>query len=1604
MFKCKRTVCTLVLMLFCLGALLISGAAEEKGTDLSLPYRVSTASSVSSVQYTVTASEGGFLVDNGVDGTEYSDLSLAIDTIPSGAAVRLDGVSYDGTLYIRRDMTLLGELTLNDGSLIASSCSLTLDGVRLNFIGGSLLIKGAEVTMTGGEIASDTDGVVLDFSASDSFTMRGGTIATTGCAVVLKRGSASITSGEITSAASYAISSSAVLTLGGEPRLMGAVYDMYINEPLLASGAGCTLTDITILADMDISRGLSTPVVLNAGVVSYEDVRVFDMEYNEYSPRLIGECYGTLERDFLSVHLPYTLTLFDGSTKLSEYEYLRGEVPAKPTDPTREGYAFLGWYSDYSLKCAFSFSEGMSGDLNIFASFSLLPPAYDILPLDFIYDAKPRELALYGVSHPLDALGSFSYEWYKNDSAINAVGDRISVRYTGDSGSYKCKITFAYMGDFVSVTTPEVAVNISKRQIEAPKDISVEYTGAYQSPTLNTDGLYTVEQVSVRDVGAYTVEVLLTDSVNCEFSGISSASCSFIFEITRAKNSFDTAPTVGRAFVGAPPSVDARARFGEFYVEYFASGAWTASYPDEVGDYMLRAAVAPSQNYEGAYSVAVAFTVEADACVGIGITVSPLKTEYLAFEKVDLSGAEIFAGYLSGKRQTLSHSMITVNYNTGESLRVFDKSVTLSFEGVSLPLSVSVSPREYDTSRITLEKSSFTYSARPQRPTVSCDVVGLDGIALAYTVRGAATDVGTYSAYIDFSTESFNYITPKSMELSFEIIPMDVYATFGEVAFIYDKLPKVPSAHIVSATGDTVYLQVSGSATDAGEYVATAIAPNENYRILNPSVDFKIDKAQLDLSGVVWSCDEFDYDGEVHTVTLSCLPEGVSVVGYAGRSATEAGEYLATASLYYDTRNYISDGYLTHKYKINPIRYDLSGIAFLDATYTYDGSEKHPRLQGLIPKGHDGSSPELTFVGAPSDATDGTTVKITFVSNSKNYIAPDAVYATVRILPKQIEVVWSGLEFVYDGEAKLPLAYSPECTVTVFGDGIDAGSYIATAKPASSNFEIINPSVVFTVKRKRNAFLEQPSIVGGFAGDELHPLAAAKFGVVSFSYYEDISLLKPATLPLAAGSYYMVACVAEGKNYEGIISDPIPFTVTAVKPISLTARLRSSSLIAYRGLTGEDIEAFYLNNNGSSSEIPFGELTLSYQSADSPRVGDNELHVSAGGFSFSLSVNVLRADYDMSGVFWTVTRSVYNGEMVTSTLEGLPSGVSVSLYTSNTGKNAGVYPLCATLDYDSVNYNPPVLPAAYLTVEKRTVALPEDMVFVYDGQEKKLDLKNSEYYLGGVLCASSAGRYLLSVVLLDEENYRLDREGVSLIIEPRPITLRVTDENGSYIFESGNAVSNDNLGISTYEKDGIVYVSVQNTNYIAEIIPFDITQNESDTWIVLLIILIAMILGTLLYIAYIRRESILAFAGALRVRFFTKSHRGEPPTDSSPRSSTTLLATDARYADSAISDYLAKSLIRKGREAIYTTGNLKYTALLCDISRAFSSSDKVDINSLKAKGIVPEGCSYVRIEGGGVIDKALHITADSFSLTAVKMIALTGGTATKSRTRIKRKK
>ena len=916
---------------------------------------------------------------------------------------------------------------------------------------------------------------------------------------------------------------------------------------------------------------------------------------------------------------------------------------------------------------------------------------------------------------------------------------------------------------------------------------------------------------------------------------------------------------------------------------------------------------------------------------------------------------------------------------SGSSACSSDSSVSVSYGDCSVPIPVTVHPAEYDLSDIVFEDTEVVYNGQRHTAPVNATVVGKDGIPLLCKVSGGGIDVGEYSVTLSFTTESINYKLPSAVTKTLKINPLSLPVVYSDTEFIYDGSPKIPNATVIGAQGVPIKITLSGAATDAGEYIAYATLSDSNYTLTNTSVKFKILKADFDLSGIYWSEKDFTYDGTPHTVTIMGLPDGITLVGYANASFTDAGSYTAEAAITYDEKNYNTPAGLTHEWKINKADYVFSDFAFFDAEYVFDGLEHYPRVSGNAPVGYDGIALAYSFSRGVTHVAEGRQkVTVIFDSESKNYNTPSPLTAFVEITPKFIEVEWENLSFVYNASQQIPTARSAECKVKVTGSGVDAGDYTAFAISENSDYKISNNKIGFTILKANNLFTTELSATDIYEGDALSAFAKAFSGEVKYSFYKDKELAESVTFPLPVGTYYVIAEVEESKNYHSLKSAPVSFSVLEILPVELCVEFLEE-LVAMKRLSEHSVSVYLLNNNGSTTPLSKDELSVEYENGELLKAGDRMLKISAYGFSRELAISVKKSVVDLP----TLAPITYNGKVI------FPSELLSPL-------------------------------------------------FIHD-------------FSG----AKDAGEYAVHFALTDSDNYEF-RGGIStltLLINKAPITLEVNKNGSSYKLLYGIIFDGDELYEEYYESDGKVFLRINNPNYELTVIP---REEKNGAFYVLLMFLlgIVILLATLgLYIVFWKKERYGTSTNPINSN---EPHNSKPFSDSSlkqnnstvtkfnateklsnpimsPKKTSkpiskdlsnaksenekaengkkefpldppleTLLAVDESYANNLISDQVAKSLIAEDVTVVETDGKRRCILNLDTISESFSAGETVSINDFKRKGLIPSDARYVKILARGVIDKPITILANSFSLPAVKMIALTGGSAKRVRT-VKRK-
>lgn len=328
----------------------------------------------------------------------------------------------------------------------------------------------------------------------------------------------------------------------------------------------------------------------------------------------------------------------------------------------------------------------------------------------------------------------------------------------------------------------------------------------------------------------------------------------------------------------------------------------------------------------------------------------------------------------------------------------------------SMTATLIINPATINFEYTKLNNQSFVYDGNPH----SLVVVNMpSGIAYEY-INNSHIDVGNYEVSMTITYDERNYIIsgyePLKAILSITQAKIDMSGVkFQNKTFVYDSEPKtveisgtLPEFVEVLRYGNNTRTNV-GTSNAYVEFVVT----NPNYLpVENMSCELVITPKPVSVS---LKQNTFVYTGQSISVEVyvTGIIDGEQVeLSILNGVNTNAGNYVAdVVSLGNDNYYVLSSKHLA--YEIKKADIDMSGIAFVDTTYTFDGKSHVPELQGTLPQGL-----TYTLLNANNLVNVGSyDVVCKFNVTNRNYNIPSELEATLTIEPKPILVEF----YNYDG-------------------------------------------------------------------------------------------------------------------------------------------------------------------------------------------------------------------------------------------------------------------------------------------------------------------------------------------------------------------------------------------------------------------------------------------------------------------------------------------------------------------------------------------------------------------------------------------------------------
>ena len=738
------------------------------------------------------------------------------------------------------------------------------------------------------------------------------------------------------------------------------------------------------------------------------------------------------------------------------------------------------------------------------------------------------------------------YTYYDED------GNKLTEK-PSKAGTYAVQASVAATDDYTALTSDKVSFDITKTGVAIPSLEDKAYTGKKQTSGIaDSDDYEVVSDEGGTDSGAYTVEIALKDPVNMTWEDGSNENKTLTWNITKAENSWDAAPSIDSWTYGMTASTPrATPHFGsadDVVYTYYTKDSddnYTAldEQPAEPGTYYLRASLKGTDNYEALESAYVEFRIKKQTIVvpSIGSTeytgqlqtaAIPLSTFYTA--TANEGGTDVGTYPVELTLQDPDHFAWASGDVDG------DGTISLAFQ-------ITKGANEFTQD---LSMDDWTYGDEAKEPSASAKwgtpqytYYAAEPLNEDNQLSGKPDHPGTY--YVKATIPGTDNYDEISQSATFTINKIQV-----QVPTLEDLTYTGKPQHANIPASEQYYVTSDPDHTDAGTYTAEIALTDKVHCTwadgeskTTRTISYKILQAEN-----TWvtplTVESKVYDGEAPSVTAEAAFGDVTFSYFDDEknrldaAPTEPGTYYVTAQVE-GTDNYTGLESATKKVVIAKKNVEVPSY---EKEFTYNGEMQKPAI----------------------DETADYTVKNDGYVDAGNYNAE-------LTLTDPDHTMWKDADADRDGTIQLP----------------------------------------YQIKKAENEWTKELIMNGWVYGDEAKtPSAAAKFGDVVYTYYtEDKEALDAA--PTEPGTYYVRAAVAGNESYNALsASEKFVIAKAAVEVPSYQDEFEYNGKVQKPAL--EETDDYSVTDSGHVDAGRYNaELTLKdpahYQWKDTDADGDGTI-------------------------------------------------------------------------------------------------------------------------------------------------------------------------------------------------------------------------------------------------------------------------------------------------------------------------------------------------------------------------------------------------------------
>ena len=910
----------------------------------------------------------------------------------------------------------------------------------------------------------------------------------------------------------------------------------------------------------------------------------------------------------------------------------------------------------------------------------------------------------------------------------------------------------------------------------------------------------------------------------------------------------------------------------------------------------------------------------------------------------------------------------------------------------------------YDLSSFEILGGLFVYDGKPHTPTIAGTLpVGIDGHRLQVSFSDTVTNVseGKKEIVATFSTTSGNYETPFPITVSIAITPAPLFVEWQNTTFTYDG-----EAHRPMATYKDFVILVEGEMVRAGEYVAIASIENSNYYITNPKCAYVIQKAKNEWILPLTIKDAYT---SKNPTPVASAKYGDVIFTYFDVTGNEvknpkdrAGKYTCIATVR-ESDNYT---FLTS----SAVRFTVYEVIAIETVATlirtdlfaFDKLSK----EDFTVKVHfnDGTGKEVTDFRIEYENATSLRAKdsLVYIVTDKERLEVPLAVRKATFTASMVDFSFTNIPYNKDGNTLEVLSLPEGVTLLSLSENTftRVGKYtiIATFSLDEENYEG-DGKITHTVTIEK-AYIPTPALP-----ELIYSGVAQRPEIASGDFY-DVTFIEEGK---NAGEYRITLTLKDTENTAFADTDNETLTLFyTIKKAPLTVTL--SDITIYRDGTKSEF-SYYISKGTLHPGDTLRVTPMIDQTVHADITHENyEIETIAGRIIYSDR----NAPIKNENTLWLMVLGIVMIFLLLLFLLYWRTGRK-NILKEKTPPTPPEEPKPPQTPTSPQAPTPPEEPTPPQTTEPAESSATSEILPSSDTEEQE-DEPAPATESSFDLHSEGGEESLLAPVSETPADCHSEGGEESLLVpeseSSTPIPLSPIDEEEEYVsifdvfptveYETEDEPQSIETTSSAPETSSQAFDDLSHpTTAIATIAPMETAPAPTRS-------------------RKKKKRKKRAKKASVLERFFefifapwhrdasrhaerTVAHATQEQSEGAYTQPDTegrdFFGITEEEADRLLSDRSAEALLEYRNAPIVTYGKRRAIINIDTLSKYFSSGERVDIEILKARSLIPYDTLHIKVLARGSINKPLYVFANDFSLCAIKMLLLSGGKAVKQKTK-----